>query len=261
MFASLQNVLPASILSSISTIPAAKSQPREDADDAAERDSYPSSSPTSKPMAVDEQGAKKKKGRSNEVSFSLSARVVPGSPQISLCLRLPTPPSVQSLDRRIHLTTVLPHPGFHRRSTAALKDEPPSQPSGATRTTQLSRSHQIDLLPTFDRFPGYQPRTRRPASPHPYIFQPFRRLLLLWLCSLLHLCQLHQLHNLYQTDDHSALQPPGSQRHDQRRPRRGHRRTRRKVFEAWSRGHRSRGSRSDGSMEPRKDRWRSFAVY
>jgi hypothetical protein len=73
MFASLQNVLPSSVLSSLSSNPAAKTQPEQDADDSTGRDSYSPSSPSNRAMTVDEQGVKKKKGRSNEVSLSFSA--------------------------------------------------------------------------------------------------------------------------------------------------------------------------------------------
>jgi len=70
---------------------------------------------------------------------------------------------------------------IHRRSTLALKNKPPSQPSGTTRTTQLSWSQQIDLLPTLDRFLGHKALTRfiqaredGPWSPHS-LDQRFRR--------------------------------------------------------------------------------------
>lgn len=71
MFASLQNVFPSSVLSSISNSTAAKNQPHKETNDIPDRDNSPSSS-NNKPMNVDEQGVKKKKGRSNEVSLSSS---------------------------------------------------------------------------------------------------------------------------------------------------------------------------------------------
>ena len=81
MFASLQSVLPSSVLSSISNTPAAKDHPRQEADDAGGRDNYPSSPSDNRAMTVDEQGVKKKKGRSNEVSLSLPVSVCAGPPR------------------------------------------------------------------------------------------------------------------------------------------------------------------------------------
>ena len=84
MLTSLQSVLPSSVLSSISNTPAPKNQPREDAADAADRDNYPSPSSNTRVMSVDEQGVKKKKGRSNEVSFSFPAFVCEEAPQLRM---------------------------------------------------------------------------------------------------------------------------------------------------------------------------------
>ena len=69
MLASLQSVLPSSVLSSLSTSPTAKNRPPQGpADGADDRDNYPSPSSNVTAMSVDEQGVRKKKGRSNEVS-------------------------------------------------------------------------------------------------------------------------------------------------------------------------------------------------
>ena len=72
---------------------------------------------------------------------------------------------------------------------------------------------------------------------------------------------LLQLHHVYPADDHPTLQPSSSQRHNQCRPRCRHGCPGRKVIEARSRGHRSRRSRPDGSLESWKDGWRSFVVH
>ena len=80
MLASLQNVLPSSVLSPFSNNTSPKNQPQEDADDTHDRDNQPSPSFNGRGMA-DEQGVKKKKGRSNEVSLSFSVLVCAEAPQ------------------------------------------------------------------------------------------------------------------------------------------------------------------------------------
>lgn len=75
MFASLQTFLPSTVLSSISSNAPPKHQPEQDPDDVADRDSCPASPSTNTPMAVDERGVKKKKGKSNEVSLAFVASV------------------------------------------------------------------------------------------------------------------------------------------------------------------------------------------
>ena len=80
MFASLQNVLPSSVLSSISNNSAAKDPPQPDTDHTPDQDNFPSSSSDGRAMTVDEQGVKKKKGRTNEVSLLFSALVFAEEP-------------------------------------------------------------------------------------------------------------------------------------------------------------------------------------
>ena len=134
MFASLQTFLPSSVLSSISNNPPSKNNPHQDTDDdgdddPADRDSHPSSPSNNRPMAVDERGVMKKKGKSNEVSLSLFASVDAPPSQ--------TPDALSSDEPSTQCISQLSI-GIHRRSTPALKDKSPSQPPGPARTTQLS---------------------------------------------------------------------------------------------------------------------------
>lgn len=71
MLASFRDVLPSSVLSSISNNPAPKNlnQPKQSANDTADEDNLPTSPSDRRAMAVDEQGVKKKKGKSSEVSL------------------------------------------------------------------------------------------------------------------------------------------------------------------------------------------------
>ena len=94
MLASLQNVLPSSVLSSISNNPATKNQPQQGADDVGNRDNYPSSSSNNRVMSVDEQGVKKRKGKSNEVSHSFCVFVLADADAHSASTLTPPPPLV-----------------------------------------------------------------------------------------------------------------------------------------------------------------------
>ena len=143
MFSSLQNVLPSSVLSSISNNQTTKNQPEKGADDIPDRDNFPSS-PKNRAMTVDEQGVKKKKGRSNEVSSPSSYR----KRHNHECALFPTPALAFSSPLVFRRSTAqaprsrisdfsLPT-GVYRRSPTSLKVEPPSQPSSPTRTTKLS---------------------------------------------------------------------------------------------------------------------------
>ena len=114
MFASLQNVLPSSVLSSLSNNPAAKNQPHQAAGDIPDRDSLPSSS-NNKPMNVDEQGVKRKKGRSNEVSPSPSQRKRHNPRMRSLQLRPVLRSRISDHSTCRHSSSFVHHP--QRRTT------------------------------------------------------------------------------------------------------------------------------------------------
>ena len=168
MLASLQSVLPSSVLSSISNHPAQKNQPRQDADDPRERNDIPSTSSNTRLMSVDEQGVKKKKGKSNEVRLSFSPFLPVEAPQIPMRFLHPllTPPTslvclpssshTNCCDYRISNIFI----SLYRHSSSS--DRRPQRQT--TLSTSRSNSYHPVLAITTDR-----PHLAVPLTPWPPI--------------------------------------------------------------------------------------------
>lgn len=159
MLASLQNVLPSSVLASISNNPAAKNQPQQDAGDVGDRDNYPSSSDNNRAMSVDEQGIKKKKGRSNEVSFPsppspVRKRHKHGCAFCILALSNPLSVTIICASHLLGLQTSYDSIALHRHSSSS-DHRPQSQ---TTRLTFKYNSYHPVLVTKTDRpHPAVQP--------------------------------------------------------------------------------------------------------
>ena len=153
MLASLQTVFPSSVLSSLSSSPSPRHHPQKEPDDAAaaaaERDHHPSaSSSNTRQTTVDEQGVKKKKGRSNEVS--------PLSQPMPMCHKFGCA-SASTLCRHLSnpsaCATDTPDNPLHRHSSS-FDRRPQNQ---TTRSTSRCNSCHPALAITTDRPPDVRP--------------------------------------------------------------------------------------------------------
>lgn len=110
MFASLQTILPSSILSSVSNNPPQSPPSHHPPDGSPDDYNFPSAPSESTPMTADEQGVRKKKGRSNEVTiFSCLSIYHSGCPFFNLSASLSSLESPLTTPHRLS-SSFDPHP-------------------------------------------------------------------------------------------------------------------------------------------------------